>query len=85
MNLDPRIAIVFTPGVPPIWTTLVRYYEAGFKKRAGKFWPAVRGFVQATVMLLFRRGWAVFISLAVNKKYQIVEIPAAAPTLWQPK
>jgi type IV secretion system protein VirD4 len=26
-NLDPRIAITFTPGVPPIWTWLIRYYE----------------------------------------------------------
>jgi hypothetical protein len=25
--LDKRIAITFTPEVPPIWTTLVRYYE----------------------------------------------------------
>ena len=27
LALDKRIAITFTPGVPPIWTTLVRYYE----------------------------------------------------------
>jgi len=25
--LSPRVAITFTPGVPPIWTTLLRYYE----------------------------------------------------------
>jgi type IV secretion system protein VirD4 len=28
--LDPRVAITFTPGVPPIWTWLVRYYENDF-------------------------------------------------------
>ena len=28
--LDPRVAITFTPGVPPIWTRLVRYYEKDF-------------------------------------------------------
>ncbi|QJW98489.1 type IV secretory system conjugative DNA transfer family protein [Frigoriglobus tundricola] len=28
--LDPRIAITFTPGVPPFWTVLVRYYEKAF-------------------------------------------------------
>jgi type IV secretion system protein VirD4 len=30
--LDPRIAITFTPGVPPLATCLVRYYERAFKK-----------------------------------------------------
>jgi len=29
--LSERVAICFTPGVPPIWTTLVRYYERDFK------------------------------------------------------
>jgi type IV secretion system protein VirD4 len=28
--LDPRVAITFTPGVPPIWTRLIRYYEKDF-------------------------------------------------------
>jgi type IV secretory pathway TraG/TraD family ATPase VirD4 len=27
LALPHRIAITFTPGVPPIWTTLVRYFE----------------------------------------------------------
>jgi type IV secretion system protein VirD4 len=27
MQLDPRIAITLTPGVRPIWTKLIRYYE----------------------------------------------------------
>ena len=30
MALPERIAITFTPGVPPIWTWLVRYYEKQF-------------------------------------------------------
>ncbi len=40
LGLSERIAITFTPGVPPIWTTLVRYYEeslvgskAGYRER----------------------------------------------------
>ena len=85
MNLDPRIAIVFTPGVPPIWTTLVRYYEAAFKKRAAWFWGAVGRFLQAVVILLFVGGCAALLTMAVNQKYQLVEIPAAIPTLWQPR
>jgi len=28
--LDPRVAITLTPGAPPIWTWLVRYYEKGW-------------------------------------------------------
>jgi type IV secretion system protein VirD4 len=28
--LPDRVAVTFTPGVPPIWTWLVRYYEQGF-------------------------------------------------------
>jgi hypothetical protein len=27
MALDQRVAITFVPGLPPIWTTLLRYYE----------------------------------------------------------
>jgi type IV secretion system protein VirD4 len=30
-GLDPRIAITFLPGTPPIWTYLVRYYEKSFQ------------------------------------------------------
>ncbi len=33
--LDPRVAITFTPGVPPISTWLTRYYEKGFGLPAG--------------------------------------------------
>jgi len=34
-GLDPRIAITFTPGRPPIWTRLVRYYERGWNHAGG--------------------------------------------------
>ncbi len=34
-GLDPRIAIAFTPGKPPIWTWLVRYYEPGWNRPGG--------------------------------------------------
>lgn len=29
-GLSPRIALVLTPGIPPLWTTTVRYYEESF-------------------------------------------------------
>jgi type IV secretion system protein VirD4 len=35
MNLDERIAITFTPGKPPIWTWLTRYYERGWNQSTG--------------------------------------------------
>jgi type IV secretion system protein VirD4 len=34
-GLDPRIAITFTPGSPPIWTTLMRYFDRGFRLTHG--------------------------------------------------
>jgi type IV secretion system protein VirD4 len=34
-QLDPRIAITFTPGCPPIWSRLIRYYDWDFKLNSG--------------------------------------------------
>lgn len=34
-GLHPRVAITFTPGFPPIWTWLTRYYEKGFGAPTG--------------------------------------------------
>jgi type IV secretion system protein VirD4 len=34
-RLHPRIAITFTPGVPPLMTRLIRYYENDFKITSG--------------------------------------------------
>ncbi len=34
-GLPERVAITFTPGFPPIWTWLVRYYEEDFGKTTG--------------------------------------------------
>ena len=35
-RLDPRTAITFTPGVPPLCTRLIRYYEGNFMREAGE-------------------------------------------------
>jgi type IV secretion system protein VirD4 len=50
MGLPERIAVTFTPGVPPIWTTLVRYYEGGFGKKPGQFLPMVKEFGEAVLL-----------------------------------
>ena len=34
-QLDPGIAITFTPGTPPIWTRLVRYFDRRFRLTHG--------------------------------------------------
>lgn len=51
LALNERTAITFTPGVPPICTTLVRYYEHDFGKRPARFWPAARAFGDAVLLL----------------------------------
>jgi type IV secretion system protein VirD4 len=35
IGLHPRVALTFTPGVPPIWTWLTRYYEKSFGESTG--------------------------------------------------
>jgi type IV secretion system protein VirD4 len=52
MAMSERIAITFIAGYPPIWTTLVRYYHAGFRARFRTFWPAVKKFGVAVLFLL---------------------------------
>ena len=42
LGLSERIAITFTPGVPPIWTTLVRYYEESLVG-SGRFFGSIPG------------------------------------------
>jgi len=64
--LSERTAIIFTPGVPPIWTTLVRYYEAGFRNLIRKSCPAVKAFCHAAFLLLAVGCFAVFLTLIVN-------------------
>lgn len=65
MALPERTAITFTPGVPPIWTTLIRYYE-GPLKQPGRFWPAVRAFVDAVCLLLLALMLAALLSGMAN-------------------
>lgn len=52
--LSDRTAITFTPGVPPIWTTLVRYYEKDFRMPGwfGRFWARLTTFAVAVIILV---------------------------------
>lgn len=53
--LDERVAITFAPGVPPIATRLLRYYEKDFKKIKGMglFRMAFRAFCFCVVVVAF--------------------------------
>jgi type IV secretion system protein VirD4 len=52
MALDPRTAITFAPGLPPIATRLLRYFEEdlGKKSRWPAIWSAVRAVVGSVVV-----------------------------------
>jgi type IV secretion system protein VirD4 len=53
MALPDRIAITFTPGVPPICSRLVRYYEEDFRESwLGKLFARARMVVVSTALLL---------------------------------
>ena len=85
MNLPGRIAITFTPGVPPIWTTMVRYYEASFNKSSGTFLATVKAFCHVAILLAIVGFVAVLLTEAVNRKYQAGEVPAVVTQQWQTK
>lgn len=53
LALDQRVAITFTPGVPPIWTTLDRYYEA---KSARGRWAQIKMFFRCLCLFLMALG-----------------------------
>ena len=60
LGLSERIAITFTPGVPPIWTTLVRHYEESLVGRGPGFLERFRAAVWVVIKsaaLLFVAYW----------------------------
>jgi type IV secretion system protein VirD4 len=49
--LGERTAITFTPGIPPLRTTLVRYYEKGFRD-GRELWPLIKMFALSIALFL---------------------------------
>jgi type IV secretion system protein VirD4 len=88
LQLDPRIAITQTPGMRPIQTKLIRYYEEPelFRRRAPRPLSAVRTFILSA--LLFAATCAV--AIAVTQEFQEMNArqrpaPAVYPIRpWQP-
>lgn len=68
LALPDRIAITFTPGVPPIWTRLVRYYERGFRVpgRFARFWAGVKMFAAAVIILIGAAALAAGVTAGVK-------------------
>lgn len=82
--LPERTAITFTPGVPPIWTTLVRYYEKDFRMPGwfGRLWFGVRTFTVAVILLVLAIIAAAGVTAEVNKASGGVN--GAPQEQWQP-
>jgi type IV secretion system protein VirD4 len=65
MALNSRTAITFTPGVPPICTTLVRYYEEPNLGQMPGRWRRFKAAVNVVIGSLVVLGATVILSLAV--------------------
>jgi len=50
MQLDPRVAITFTPGMPPIATYLTRYFEEDYSQPKRGIGP-IKAFIDAAALL----------------------------------
>jgi type IV secretion system protein VirD4 len=80
LALSQRIAITFTPGVPPIWTTLMRYYEESFVVRQpgcwARFQAAARVVVKAFVVLFVGYWFAASLYQAATRVRPVEHVPS---------
>ena len=65
LGLSERIAITFTPGVPPIWTTLVRYYEESLVGKQAGFVDRFRAAAWMVVKSAALFGMAYWIAVSL--------------------
>jgi len=61
-SLSKRTAITLSPDAPPLWTTLIRYYEWDFKESRGI--GPVKAVVDATCLFLLAAMASVFVTAA---------------------
>jgi type IV secretion system protein VirD4 len=79
LALSPRTAITFAPGVPPICTQLIRYYEG----RPDSFWQRTKRGLRAVLCSLLLLGTSAVAanSLAESYQYMLKHPPVrAVPT-----
>jgi type IV secretion system protein VirD4 len=87
LNLSPRTAITLTPGVRPIWSTLLRYYEETKLLKPRRWWrraiDACRTFIRSAALLaLFAVAAAVFtfeLAAFLDQQKQVPASPYPAP------
>jgi type IV secretion system protein VirD4 len=72
LNLDPRTAITFTPGVPPVLTRLLRYFEErGLTRPPGlirRTLLALATFGRALILLAFTTVFALVLTAETNDR-----------------
>jgi len=72
MQLHPRTAITLTPGVRPLWTNLIRYYEEKvlFRHpgRLSRLAAACRTFLISSLLLGMSGLWAAMIAAECNRR-----------------
>lgn len=88
MALDPRIAITLTPGVRPLWTRLIRYYEEKdlFRRRSWltRLAAAGRTFVISAALLFLAASMAIALTQEVSSVFKPPQPQPMAPTINQP-
>jgi len=62
LALSERVAITFTPGVPPIWTRLVRYYEESLLPRQLGGWERFKAIADAVLFSAALLGMALMLA-----------------------
>lgn len=82
MALSERIAITFTPGVPPIWTTLVRYFEESNLGQGPERWERFSAAVKAAAGSLILLAAVVFIAIAFSMNGQGRAAISQTPATW---
>jgi type IV secretion system protein VirD4 len=65
--LSSRVAITFTPGVPPVQTTLIRYYEDKLPAAGSRLWEKMTIFARSVVFLVMSLGLAGIVEETVSK------------------
>jgi type IV secretion system protein VirD4 len=86
--LPPSTAITFTPGVPPVWTTLVRYFEEPSLGRPPGPWARIRAAamtVYASCFLLVIGCVAAFLLVKADLSHHplVPPEPAAPPAIYE--
>lgn len=70
MTRDPRIAICFIPGIPPLWVRMVKSYEREFQNPPGEFAAAAKALAQALLLAVLATLLAVGMTGAVEGRGQ---------------